>query len=273
MTVYIDVLLLLDLYINYFLIRGTSLLLHRDISAKRTLTAAAIGAVFSLTILLPQLPFILNALIRSVSGAVITLAAFGYRRLSDFIIDMLCFLVISFMYAGLMGALWLYGAPFGMYYHNGTAYFDIPMIVLAALTAAAYAVVRFLRYLSDKRTISTETAKVEISYNATTVTLQGIPDTGNSLCDPFSGTPVMICELSVLKDILPENIRSYISGNVDMVEGIRLVPCRTVGGSALIPVFKADSVSISGKRVSVLVGVSKSEMGAECIFDPKLISI
>lgn len=273
MTVYIDVLLALNLYINYFLIRGTALFLHRNISAKRTLAAASVGALFSLCIFLPELPFILTVLIKTISGAATAFAAFGYRGLSDFIIDILCFMVISFMYAGLMLALWSYAAPMGMYYRNGAAYFDVPMIAVAIFTAIAYAVVRSMRYLSDKRSIGAEIKDITIKRLGGSVTLKAIPDTGNSLCDPFSGTPVIICTKTAVEPILPDNIRTYLSGSTDAIEAIRLVPCHTVGGSALIPIFRADDIMLGGKPVQAMIGVSKNELGTDCIFNPKLISI
>ncbi len=273
MTVYIDVLLALNLYINYFLIRGTALLLRRDISTKRTIAAAAVGALFSLAILLPSLPFFLTMLIKVFSGVCVSLTAFGYRRLPDFVIDMLCFLVVSFMYAGLMLALWLFAAPMGMFYRNGTAYFDIPIIVVAIITAAAYAVVRFLRYLSDKRSICVKVQDITIQHNGKQISLKAIPDTGNSLTDPFSGSPVVICAIKAVDTIIPDNIRMYLSGEISKLDGIRLAPCQTVAGTALIPLFKAECILINGRAISAMIGVCRHDMGAECIFNPELILI
>ena len=273
MTVYIDVLLALNLYINYFLIRGTALILHRDITVRRILAAAAMGSMFSLTILLPSLPFLLTMLIKSFSCICIALVAFGYHRLRDFIIDMLCFLVVSFMYAGLMLALWQFVAPMSMLYRNGTAYFDIPIIVVALLTAAAYAVIRFLRYLSDKRSICTKTQKIIIHHNGQEITLTAIPDTGNSLTDPFSGTPVVICSAASIDPIMPANVRTYLSGELSELHSIRLAPCRTVGGTALLPLFRAEKLLINGKAADAMIGVCRHDIGAECIFNPELIII
>ena len=272
MTVYVDVLLALNLYINYFLIRGTALLLRRDISAKRMLVAAAVGALFSLTILLPEFPFFVTVLIKIFSGVAVTLAAFGCRRMPDLLTNMLCFLVVSFMYAGLMMALWLFAAPMGMFYRNGSAYFDIPIIAVAALTALAYGVMRFMRYLSDKRSIGMRTQKINIFHGGIEVALKAVPDTGNSLTDPFSGTPVIICRRTAVEAIIPENIRIYLSGDISMLSGIRLAPCRTVAGDALIPLFRAERIILNGRAVDAMIGVCRHDIGAECIFNPELIS-
>ncbi len=271
MTVYIDVLLALNLYINYFLIRGTALLLRRDISTKRMLAAAGVGAMFSLTILLPSLPFAVTMLIKSLSGISITISAFGYRMPSELIIDILCFLVVSFMYAGAMQAIWMFAAPMSMFYRNGTAYFDIPIIVVAILTALAYAVVRFLRYLSDKRSIGSKVQDIHIHHNGYEISLKAIPDTGNSLTDPFSGTPVVICDIRAIDTIIPDNIRLYLSGEISKLEGIRLAPCKTVAGNTLIPIFKAEQIIINGRPTNAMIGVCKHDIGTECIFNPELI--
>ena len=51
LVIYIDVLLVVNLYINYFLVRGTSLMLRRKVSPRRVILASAVGAVGSLLIL------------------------------------------------------------------------------------------------------------------------------------------------------------------------------------------------------------------------------
>ncbi len=273
MTIYLDVLIALNLYINYFLIRSTAVMLHRRLSSKRAVISACAGAVFSLVILMPQLPFILSVLIRMLSGAAVTVTAFGWRRTVDFIVDILCFMVVSFVYAGLMLALWVFAAPLGMFYRNGMAYFDIPILAVALFTALSYGIMRLVRYLSDRRHIGTELKDVEISLSGITVQLKAMPDTGNSLCDPFSGMPVIICGRNDIGKILPDNIRAYLDGSIDDIDSLRLIPCITVGGNALIPAFRADSIIIDSKSVTAMVGVSCHELGAQCIFNPKLISI
>ncbi|MBE6889659.1 MAG: hypothetical protein E7485_06560 [Ruminococcaceae bacterium] len=272
MTIYVDVLLAVNLYINYFLIRGAAVLMRREISSRRCLIAAGAGAVLALVILLPELPFWLSAIIKAASAAVIVLIAFGKSKLPQLIINLLCFLVISFVYAGLMLALWLFFAPFGMYYRNGTAYFDIPLTAVALFTAAGYVIVRFLRYISDRRSIGAITFEVKI-IAAQEVVLKGIADTGNALCDPFSGKAVIICEADKIAAIVPDGIKHYLNGSTENIDGIRLVPCRTISGETLLPVFFAQGITIGGKPVEAAVGVCSKPIGTDCIFDPKLISL
>ncbi len=274
MTIYADVLIILNLYINYFLIRGSSLIMRRRTSPLRCLLAAGIGAAASLVILLPSLPFFIVAIIKIALGVVIVFAAFGRLKPTDFIICSLCFLVISFMFAGLMAALWFFFAPFGMFYRNGAAYFNIPAGFMVLFTAIAYGIVRLIRFFSDRN--APDKAKVVVVMGNESVTLSGISDTGNGLCDMFSGKPAVICAEDKISKILPENIRGYLSGeNSNNLEGIRLAVCRTISSETLIPLFKADGIIINGKNVDAVVGVCKKSLGggADCVFNPKLISL
>ncbi len=274
MTIFIDVLLVINLYINYFLIRGTAIIMRFDISAKRCILSSAIGAALSFVILMPELPFWLTALIKILSGALIVFTAFGFHSRQDYIISSLCFLIISFMYAGLMMGIWFFAAPFGMFYRNGTAYFDIPVITAAALTALAYGIVKFIKYISDRRGNSVITAEITVITDGKIITMTGLSDTGNSLTDPFSGKNVIVCGKDVIAQIIPTAVSSYLDGRYGELQGIRLVPCHTISGELLIPIFTVEKIEIDGKPVNAVIGVCKQPIvGADCVFNPNLISL
>lgn len=275
MTVYIDVLVILNLFINYFLIRSTALVMRRTISAKRCLLAAAVGAVGSLVILLPELPFFFIALEKIVIGAVITFAAFGRQKPVDFAVCALFFLLISFVYAGLMTALWTFCAPYGMVFGNGVAYFNIPIAAVFAFTAAAYFAIRLVRFFADRRLKCAKVCNVKITAKGTEISLRGLCDTGNGLCDIFSGKPVIVCRSDKLTAITPKAARDFLNGILDENGELRLIPCRTVTSETMLPIFKADAITVDGKPADALVGVTRNNLGSniDCIFDPKIISM
>ncbi len=273
MIIYVDVLLAVNLYINYFLIRGAALLLRRSVTIRRCIFASFIGAVIALVIFLPDLPFLISAAIKMACSIVIVSIAFGKVKPPEMIINTLCFLVISFVYAGLMLALWVFAAPFGMFYRNGTVYFDIPLLAIAIFTVLAYAVIRFVHYIMSKRRISAAATEITLISQGNEIKLEGMADTGNSLCDPFSGKPAIICNIAYISSIVPSNIISYLNGDIDVIEGLRLVPYSTIMGESLIPVFFADRILIGDKPVDAVVGVCSRPIGTQCLFNPELISL
>jgi len=249
--------------------------MRRSVSSKRCLLAAGIGALGSLVILLPELPFIVIALEKTALGALITFAAFGRQKPADFAVCALFFLLVSFVYAGLMTALWTFCAPYGMAFGNGVAYFNIPLAAVAAFTAAAYFAVRLVRYFADRRLRCNKICSVKISLNGTEIQLRGLCDTGNDLCDIFSGKPVIVCKYETISAITPKNALDFLNGKLDESGGLRIIPCRTVTSESLLPIFTADKIYIDGKAADALVGVTKNPLGSgvDCVFNPKIISI
>lgn len=274
MTIYIDVLVILNLYINYFLLRGTSLLIKHDISVKRCLLSACAGALFSLVILLPELPFIITVITKVCSGITLVFIGFRTTKGADFIIAVITFLLVSFVYAGAMLGLWLFIAPHGMYYRNGMTYFNIPIIAVAAISAVSYGIIRFVRFISDRRCTEIRYETISITSGEYSVTVKGFADTGNSLRDPFSGLPVILCQMNDIAPLVPQYIHNYFTHCTDDLDGLRLIPCHTICGRSLIPVFRADSITIAGRKVAAMIGVYVDDTpNACCIFNPEIISI
>lgn len=289
MIIYADVLIVINLYINYFLIRAAALILRRSTSRRRSAIAASIGAASSLVILAQELPLAATVGIKIAVCAAMTLAAFGNFALparaaqkrkasflrelfgKDFVAAALCVLAVSCVFAGAFMALWYFFAPFGMLYENGIAYFNVSLPILAVFTIIAYALVRAVRFFDRKRQTSRGRFEVEISLGGKAVQLAGFADTGNSLRDPFSGLAVIVCKRSAIEQLLPESVLGYLDGK--SCGAIKLIPCKTLAGEKPLPAFRAERILISGKPVEAIVGVCGELGGADCIFDPEIISI
>lgn len=273
MTIYADVLVILNTYISFILIKSTALIMRRNVSSLRCLLGALAGGFGALMILLPELPFIMIALEKTALGALIIFAVFGKQKPADFAICTLFFLVISFAYAGIMLALWTFAAPYGMVYGNGSASFNIPLAAVAAFTVAGYCAVKLVRYIADSRIRCNKVCSVKIFSGGCEVTLRGLSDTGNALCDLFTGKPVVVCYAEKIPKLIPQNIHDYMNGKA--TEKIRLIPCMTISSAeSLLPVFKADKITVDGKAADALIGVTTNPIGSDidCIFNPKIIS-
>lgn len=271
MVIYADVLLVVNLYINYLLVRCTALILHRDAAPLRGLAAASVGAAGALVIFLPQLHPVWSVLFRAALGTAVTFILFGRQKRLDFLISLLLFLAVSFGFAGGMMALWYFAAPLGMYYCNGIAYFDIPIGAAAVITAVLYAAFRFTGFMIRRRRPASH-SRVTLKREGAEITLDGLADTGNSLRDSFSGKPVVLASLGAVCSIAPQSAVDYHNGNFGQLDGIRLVPCKTVTADGLVPVFPAE-ITVDGRSAEVLIGIAKQDIsGADCVFDPGIIS-
>lgn len=251
------------------------MLIRRNISVKRNIIGAAVGAVCSLVILLPSLPFIIVMLEKAALCCLITFISFGKQKISDFGVSVLYFLVVNFIFAGLMLALWNYVCPNGMYCKNGVCTFNIPLGAILAFTLAAYLIVKLVRLLSDKQRHTNNYYDVSITNLGRTVIIKGLCDTGCKVRDILSGKPVIVCSESSVFELLPEEICEYLNGSTPSTGFLRLIPCQTVAANGLLPLFRAEIVLINNKSTDVLIGVAKTSLGddIECVFSPDVLSI
>lgn len=278
-VIYIDILLLLNFYITYFLIVGSSCLLHRKISLKRRISAAAAGAASSLAIFLPALPLLLNLALKLAASSLIVLSAWGFGGIKSFLGNTAFFFLVNCLYAGVMLGLWLFVCPSGMMYNNGVSYFDIPLWIALAATAAAYFIVRIIRRILDSKNALDKKYTLEIITEKGTVTLSAMADSGNKLTDFFTGLPVIFCDLEKCRQICPNSVLDQFSEKEkepESIKGVRLIPCSTVSGGTMAVCFKPDKILIDNgerkKEAEALVGFTERGLqGAEAVFNPVIL--
>ena len=279
MVVYADVLLIVNLFVNYALLLCSSMIMKKHTQRLRMLLGAAIGAFYGFVVFLPELPSLAEFALRFAATVLIVLGAFGYKNLPSFLRSFFTFFAVSFAFGGMLLVLWVTVAPIGMIYNNGAVYFDIDLAVLAISTVVSFAVVSLIAHFTARRAPKDSVALVKISYKGKEVKLTALIDTGNSLCETFSGYPVVLGEAESLEKIMPDAVRAFIDGDdVSSSPEMRLVMHKTVSGTGVLPVFRPDyievkSVSHSIKTSEVYVAVTKNNLARgeyEMILNPAL---
>ena len=267
-TIYLDVLIVLNIYVNFFLLRITACITHSPLKAGRCTAAAAYGSLFSLLILVPDMNGLVSFVIRAFAAVTISAVAFGYHGGGRLAVITGTFLGANFILAGSIYAVYSWLAPEFMHFNNSYFYIDFSLVILILTTAALYAAAYIARALLDRSPPGAGTYKVVVKYRGRVTEVDGIADTGNSLVDHFSGSPVIVCDREGLSDILPERISLPL-------KGFRLLTCMTVTENGVMPVFRPDEVLIinilTGKRkpVDVMIGLGRSSGAA--IFNPKIL--
>lgn len=284
MVIYLDVLILINLYVTYFQILAVSVFTRRKTVWYRKLSAAGIGAVASLSIFIPQEMVLTLTLLKIFLCALIAFVAFGYTGFRAYAVSVLFLMLVSFVFSGLMLCVWLFAAPMKMLFINGTVYFGIDTMTIILSTCAAYGVVRIIRYILDKNGKTDGKYTVIIKNNGRECRLSALADSGNGMVDCFSGLPVIVCRRDMCADVSPPAI-DMIENNSDiseigtqMIKGVRIMPFSTVGKGGLICMFKAESVVIDDETneekypVNALIGiVIGGRQEYEAIFNPKIL--
>ena len=269
-TIYIDVLIVLNIYVNCILLKTTAKLTHTPLKNIRCISASAYGSLFSLLILAPELGTLINLLIKSAAAVTIVMIAFGKDSLKRIMVNTVYFFGVNFIFAGAVYGVYSWFKPDFMHFSNTYFYIDFSLIVLIATTAALYGIVCIFRRISDKGRYTDCRYRVIIKYGQRQIECEGLADTGNGLVDFFSGQPVIICGSEDFS-----RLTGYENGGDILPKGYRLVPCSTVSESGFMAVFRPDEIKIingySGEEKPVEAMIGSGQSMGKAIFNPKIL--
>jgi stage II sporulation protein GA (sporulation sigma-E factor processing peptidase) len=284
-TIYVDVLIATNIFINYFLLLAVSKFMRVTYKRVRLILASVLGAVYSLIILLPQMNPWLSLLVKLAMSVTIVLVAYRRTSLKMFLRALACFYITSFAFAGLMLAAWYFFAPQGMAMKNSIVYFNISPLVLIITTVACYAVIRVIQRITGQQAVKETFCRLTISMNETAVSCTAKVDTGSSLTEPFSHFPVVVAEYRSIEKIVPPQIKAMIRKEADYNSleqpgGFRLVPFHALSGEGVLSAFQPDKLSIhtakktvETKQVYVAVFRGKLAGGAfDALLNPELFT-
>lgn len=277
-VIYIDVLICVNLVINYFLILATSKFLYLRLKRLRLILGEVLGAVYSLYILLPDYPVFVSLITRLFMAATIMGTVFGFKNLKILAKSVAYFFIVSFLFSGIMFGMWYVFRPRGMAINNGVVYFNISPLLLIASSLVAYTVIEITNRILEKKENKNLVCSVLVRVGERQVNFAAKVDTCNSLREPFSNLPVIVASEEVLKPILPQGFWPFIKGNeMQNFEDfkIRFIPFQTVSGEGLLPAFKPDVVKIKNdfEKEAYIAVCSKEVLpdGTFSLINPLLI--
>ena len=271
--IYVDILVLLNTGINYFLLLITAVVAGRRAKPLRVLAAAFCGGMYALILLLPQCSGPVLTVTRICMAVVMTAIAFPIQSLRTFLYQCGLLYLAGFLFAGLMMAVWFLLSPSHMQYGNGIVYFHIPATALVlgilAVYSAFWIIAKFRQQIPQK-----EILQVRMGVGGKQVALWGMVDTGNRLMDPFTGNPVVICRYQSVKALLPEALHAYFrSPKLEQMQqaaaqGIRFIPYEAVGKTGILPVIQPDFITIEQNGKDRQVAQVTAAIADQDFFDP-----
>ena len=279
MTVYVDVLLVINYIVNMLLLSCYSKFAGRRLKRWRIVAAALLGAFGSLSIFLPSLGFLFELVYKLVLSAAMILLAAKPESPGRFFMDWLLFFITGFLFAGAMLALWMFVRPGGMLYYNGIVYFNISAAGLLMATATAYFIGGIFWRISKKGRIPQQKYNLTLQLGERKATVQAVVDTGNNLYEPFSGSPVVICSMQSLLPLFSAEVADAISSlNFEYAAKLginfRFIPYKVVGGGGMLPAFRPEKALLEQGSVlavdDLYIAISVAGMQDGALLHPDL---
>lgn len=255
-VIYLDVLLAVNLLIDFLLLSATAYLLHIPVRRWRLVVAAVAGAASATLILLPPLPTLASLGIKLALAACLVRIAFAWNGLARFIKQCWLFFVVSVVFVGVAFGLWTAFSPRGMTVVNGVVYYDVPPGLLVLFSVISYLLLRLYDRITRKKAPRQQIYRLRIDGGAGMVELNALYDTGHHITEQFSGSPVVIVQWHELAGCLPVNLQQSLqrlldgqpddlSAHAALKNRLRLIPIHTMGGDGCLPAFRPVGMTVS----------------------------
>ena len=287
-TVYIDVLFFINLLINLILLYVSARLLSLKIKPLRFLIASVFGALYSVLIFFPDFNVFYSGSAKLLSSLAIIAIAFNIKGWRLYFKTLGIFYLVTLLFGGCVFALFYLsgiGSRVGAVIKNGVIYFDLPWQFLFFSIGISYIIISGIWKSILSRTRGNSFVSLNIEYSGSNATIRALLDTGNSLFEPISHSPVIVTELGEIKNILPESIRAAVeSGNINFEENfkIRVIPFSSVGKeNGLLLGFQPDRVTATVNEhqyeiENVIIGISPTSLSKDksfqALINPAVIS-
>ncbi len=242
-VIYIDVLIFTNSIINYCILATVKKYFHNDTKLYRIIISSFISAVSSFTIFLPIYNAFFSVLIRIVVSALTVFLAFGYKNLKTFILNITGFFITSVVFCGGFILIYQVFRPNNMVIINDTVYFDIEPALMILITLLIYIVTILFSKIFKEKTANT-IVNLKFYINEKEYSCVGKIDTGCNLTEPFSGSPVIITDKTVIKD---------------EIAFTRIIPYSTIDNSSYLQSIKADKVIIDKKEMQKEIYIAVSQ--------------
>jgi len=253
MKVYIDLIMILNFFFDFFLLLSVSVLLRRNVDIRRIILGAFIGGLSMLVLFIPMNSVSLF-IFKVIISIIMVLISFGYQNIKYTIKNLLYLYSASFI---LGGFLYFLNVQFSyiqsglMFLNNGLSINVIFLIIFSPIIIYIY--VRQGMWLKNNYS---NYYKVEIIIKGELFKCNAFLDTGNQLVDPITKKPVILIDMKLDYPYF-------------------YVPYKTIDKIGVLKCMKADKVRINGKeKKKVLIGILDYKIkmdGINCLLNTRIM--
>ncbi|MBQ2758702.1 MAG: sigma-E processing peptidase SpoIIGA [Clostridia bacterium] len=271
-VIYVDVLIFLNTIITFIILLTTVEISGVSPKTFRLLTGSLLGGIFSLIILAPEMNVFFVFATRLAMSVSIVSVTFNIHKVKKFLRCLALFVVISFVFAGIVYFFESFSSSSFLQMNNSMVYFDVSFLSLVIMCGIVFAVIKILNKKLFIKTRTDMIYELEITFNEKTVSTLALYDSGNCVQDVYTGKPVIIVNAEEIRDLFDE--KTFNSLFVDFSDEentpgdikLRFLPVKSISSSTLLPAFTAQKIIISDENIrkeilSPCIAVTVDELG------------
>lgn len=256
MTIYIDIVLLENLCMNYIILFSTAYIIKLKIRHIRLIMSSLVGAIYAILAYANIMPIYTNLAVKIILSICMIYIAYKPKHVKGLLKELIVFYLISFALGGCAFALLYIVRPQDIFMKNGVyiGTYPLKIALLGGITGFIITYISF-KIVKSRVTKNEIIYKILVKFEEKQLETMVMLDTGNMLRDPISGESVILLEKQKLCEILPssllENMENILGGEFGTNQSeqyktkLRIIPFTSVGKqNGMMIGIKADEVKV-----------------------------
>lgn len=221
MTVYLDIVFLENICMNYIIIYATVLLLKLNNKPFRILLGSIIGAVYAVLSVIKVFEIYNTVFLKILISAIIIYVSVDPKNFKSLLKSLIVFYIVSFTFGGVALALLYFIKPENILMKNGVYIGTYPIKIVLFGGIVGFILISVFYSIIKNRYKKKKICEIEISIGGKKKIVNALIDSGNFLKEPITGVPVIVVETTYLFQLVPNeilnNIDNIVIGNIDVL--------------------------------------------------------
>ena len=273
MTVYLDIILIENICMNYIILLATGLILKNKISNLRLFLSSLLGSIYAVCSYITKLEIYSTIIMKLLLSIAMIYLSFNSKNIKQLLKQLVIFYLTSFAFGGCAFALLYFIRPQDILMKNGVYIGTYPLKIALLGGIVGFVIINIsFKIIKNKLNKKNMFCDIEIYLNEKVVTVHALIDTGNLLKEPITGNAVIVVEKERLYNLIPnkilDNVEQIMYGTekIENIESeyiskLRLIPFSSLGTpNGMLIGTKVDKIKIEFEEeeiesTDVIVGI------------------
>ena len=251
MAVYLDIIFVENVLMNYIILFGTGKTQKLNMTNLKLIVSSMVGAAYAIITYLRIIPIYSNIFMKILLSIIMIYIAFNPHNMKKMLKSLVLFYLISFVTGGCAFAFLYLISPSSISFKNGVFVGTYPMKVTLISGIIGFLIIQYSFSINKSKLKKQDLiCKIKVKICGKILETKAFLDTGNVLKDPLTNTPVVIIEKVIVDNII----------NLEQMERrddrykIRLIPFKAIGKpNGLLIGIKAEYIEIEYDSETIIV--------------------
>lgn len=208
MEVYVDMLIMENFIVVYFLLTISFKIIRFKVKTVRKVLASFIGGIYTLSMIIPEIKFLSLIPFQIVVSILMVSICTGISKKLSIVKGMLFFYLSSFLLSGICFAFSLMQNDFVVSSPYTMVNYSLKYTLLAIMII--YMLIdRIVVFIKDRAVVENLIYDIEIINDGSIYEIKAFLDTGNELREPITNLPCIIVEENSITKLLKGNKDTY----------------------------------------------------------------